>query len=323
MRMREFVGTSEFGHVLVEKYVSALLSSESYYPARLKSLRQELRSIFRFIRNEFAHNLCELEPSRGYALLSGTAVGLLEEDASWSSRRFDFRDAHIGDADLTGLHLRQAVVDFSGATIWGELKLAKGIWQAGEVNLIKTVFKPGSILNFEDTEINGANVRLIDSRFAGSHIRAARMKVRKGALRLDLADVSKSTFSFERSHFLGGSVIIQVRLKEYSHLRLAQVTVATLLHLRLNLREGASARLQRRILVRTGLIRFEQTVLQPAAQLVIEQPSGPTTSGINIDAPQYNGGSLRLRKLPIDDGPRITLGGNGAPAPDALLSANG
>lgn len=70
MRMREYTGTTKFGWQLIEKYVEAVRASDVDYPARLKSLRQELRSIYRFIRNEFAHNLIDLAPGRGYALLS-------------------------------------------------------------------------------------------------------------------------------------------------------------------------------------------------------------------------------------------------------------
>jgi hypothetical protein len=245
--------------------------------------------------------------------------GHLVEHASWSSRRFDFRGAHIREADLTGLQLSQGVLDFSGATVWGELNLTKGMWSSGEVTMIGTSFNPGSVLNLADTVIDGANVRLLESSFAGSNIRALRLKVKKGALRLDLKEVSKSNVSFERSHFLGGTVVLQLRLKEFSHLRLADVTVSSRLHLRLNLREGTSARLARPVLLESGIIRIERTVLQPSAQLLIEQPTGPITSAIDIDAPQYNGGSLRLKKLPIDDGPSISLGGKSAPSSDVLL----
>ncbi|MBN9096705.1 MAG: hypothetical protein J0I49_01100 [Pseudonocardia sp.] len=70
MRMRTFVGSDGYGLPLVEKYIKALLASGDYLPARVKSLRQELRAIFKFIRNEFAHQLVELDESRGYALIS-------------------------------------------------------------------------------------------------------------------------------------------------------------------------------------------------------------------------------------------------------------
>ncbi|SEI96446.1 hypothetical protein SAMN04487917_103150 [Arthrobacter sp. yr096] len=69
-RMRVVTGTSGYGQNLIEDYIKALHTNQDGLPARIKSLRQELRSIFKFIRNEFAHNLVELEPSHGYAFVS-------------------------------------------------------------------------------------------------------------------------------------------------------------------------------------------------------------------------------------------------------------
>lgn len=69
-RMRIYTGGSEFGSRLVESYIRKLLATGDYLPARIKSLRQELRAIFKFVRNEFAHNLADLEVGRGYALIS-------------------------------------------------------------------------------------------------------------------------------------------------------------------------------------------------------------------------------------------------------------
>lgn len=68
--MRVLAGTDEYGSKLIEQYIKALQAAEGFLPARLKSLRQELRSIFKFVRNEFAHQLVELDASRGYALVS-------------------------------------------------------------------------------------------------------------------------------------------------------------------------------------------------------------------------------------------------------------
>lgn len=69
-RMRVITGTNDYGARLIEQYIEALMVSGKYLPARLKTLRQELRSVFKFVRNEFAHHLIDLEPSRGYALAS-------------------------------------------------------------------------------------------------------------------------------------------------------------------------------------------------------------------------------------------------------------
>lgn len=70
MRMRVYAKSDDFGMKLIDTYINALLATDDYLPARIKSLRQELRSLFKFLRNEFAHTLVALEPSRGYALVS-------------------------------------------------------------------------------------------------------------------------------------------------------------------------------------------------------------------------------------------------------------
>jgi DNA-directed RNA polymerase subunit F len=69
-RMRVISGTDGYGANLAKQYVKALQDNRDGLPARLNSLLQELRSIFKFVRNEFAHQLIDLEPSRGYALVS-------------------------------------------------------------------------------------------------------------------------------------------------------------------------------------------------------------------------------------------------------------
>jgi hypothetical protein len=69
-RMRQVTGTTAYGHSLIDQYIQLLLDDGSYLPARLRSLRQELRAIFKFVRNEFAHGLHDIAPSRGYALVS-------------------------------------------------------------------------------------------------------------------------------------------------------------------------------------------------------------------------------------------------------------
>ncbi len=69
-RMRSVTGTNDYGQRLVDRYVQSMLDSGTFLPARVKSLRQELRAIFKFVRNEFAHGLQEVPPGRGYALIS-------------------------------------------------------------------------------------------------------------------------------------------------------------------------------------------------------------------------------------------------------------
>ena len=69
-RMRVATGGPGFGKDLIDQYVKVLQENEYDLPARIQSHHQELRSIFQFIRNEFAHRVVELEPSHGYAFVS-------------------------------------------------------------------------------------------------------------------------------------------------------------------------------------------------------------------------------------------------------------
>lgn len=69
-RMRSITGTDDYGQRLVDRYIEAMLDCEVFLPARVRSLRQELRAVFKFVRNEFAHNLVDVPPARGYALIS-------------------------------------------------------------------------------------------------------------------------------------------------------------------------------------------------------------------------------------------------------------
>ncbi|EWT07332.1 hypothetical protein N864_05605 [Intrasporangium chromatireducens Q5-1] len=69
-RMRVVTGTDDYGQRLVDRYVQSMLDGGTLLPARVRSLRQELRALFKFVRNESAHSLQDVPPARGYALIS-------------------------------------------------------------------------------------------------------------------------------------------------------------------------------------------------------------------------------------------------------------
>lgn len=69
-RMHEAIKSERYGRALVDDYVDAVIAAGIDRPARLRSLRQELHAIFKFVRNEFAHDLIDVPPGRGYALVS-------------------------------------------------------------------------------------------------------------------------------------------------------------------------------------------------------------------------------------------------------------
>lgn len=72
-RMKEVLPASHkplFGMRLVKLYVDALRESDRIISSRLKTLNQELRTAIMFVRNEFAHNLVDLPPGRGYTVVA-------------------------------------------------------------------------------------------------------------------------------------------------------------------------------------------------------------------------------------------------------------
>lgn len=69
-RLREAGSFDAHGVKLVERYIAFLEASGRFRSSYLKVLRVELRTAFRFVRNEFAHSAVELERPRAYALLS-------------------------------------------------------------------------------------------------------------------------------------------------------------------------------------------------------------------------------------------------------------
>ncbi len=69
-RLRDATSTREYGQGLVEHYVDGLAARGRLRDSWLKVFRYELRTAFKFIRNEFAHSVVELDSPRAYALLS-------------------------------------------------------------------------------------------------------------------------------------------------------------------------------------------------------------------------------------------------------------
>lgn len=61
MRLKELSGTDLYGQKLVEHFISDLKGDGNYIDARLKILRTDLRATFKFVRNEYAHNLKQIK----------------------------------------------------------------------------------------------------------------------------------------------------------------------------------------------------------------------------------------------------------------------
>jgi hypothetical protein len=76
-RLREIVGSSAFGQDLVREYYKLICSRQRERPsAFFKVLRGELRTLFKFVRNDFAHSLHEISESQCRSLLDRMSQAL-------------------------------------------------------------------------------------------------------------------------------------------------------------------------------------------------------------------------------------------------------
>jgi hypothetical protein len=67
--MRRATSSSAYGQSLVDVFISHLLIGQRHDDWSLKVLRKELRTAFKFVRNEFAHNIVDLSRPRARALI--------------------------------------------------------------------------------------------------------------------------------------------------------------------------------------------------------------------------------------------------------------
>jgi hypothetical protein len=67
--IKKYVATSSYGNELVEKFVCKLRDEAKILESYLRTYRQELRTIFRLMRNDFMHNLRDADEASAYAIL--------------------------------------------------------------------------------------------------------------------------------------------------------------------------------------------------------------------------------------------------------------
>jgi hypothetical protein len=67
--MRECVGTRAYGAKLIDEFFDRALS-KNLIPAVLKTFRTEVRTAFRFVRNDYAHNLRTIDQQQCFAILA-------------------------------------------------------------------------------------------------------------------------------------------------------------------------------------------------------------------------------------------------------------
>jgi hypothetical protein len=68
--LRDTVQSAAFGASLIDDFFRIAMTSGKLIPSQLKTFRIEVRTAFRFVRNEYAHNLRTLEQTQCYAILS-------------------------------------------------------------------------------------------------------------------------------------------------------------------------------------------------------------------------------------------------------------
>jgi hypothetical protein len=70
MELCRRASVKKFGQALVNEYVNFIAAKAGQHGAFQRYLKGELRAFFKFIRNDFAHNIIELDKGRCYSLLS-------------------------------------------------------------------------------------------------------------------------------------------------------------------------------------------------------------------------------------------------------------
>lgn len=61
VQLEDEISSKLWGDRLVEEFISKVRAEERSLESHLRTLRQELRIVFKFIRNDFMHNLREAD----------------------------------------------------------------------------------------------------------------------------------------------------------------------------------------------------------------------------------------------------------------------
>jgi hypothetical protein len=79
-RLKEISGLSDFGKALVTKSFDLLMKDTRLITASLKVLRTEILTSFKFVRNDFMHNLKEIEREQCWSILARISRPLVSLD---------------------------------------------------------------------------------------------------------------------------------------------------------------------------------------------------------------------------------------------------
>jgi CRISP-associated protein Cas1 len=67
--IKKYLNVNLYGNKLTEKLITHLLHEKKILESHVRTFRQELRTVFKFIRNDFMHNLREADEAAAYAML--------------------------------------------------------------------------------------------------------------------------------------------------------------------------------------------------------------------------------------------------------------
>ena len=68
--MRSSIGSSKYGQKLIDEFFKQHLDSNEIVASHLKVLRIQTKTAFKFVRNEFIHNLKKITQAQCWAILS-------------------------------------------------------------------------------------------------------------------------------------------------------------------------------------------------------------------------------------------------------------
>ena len=82
--IRRLLGSTRIGSKLGEEFIQHLRNEDNILESSIRSYSQDLRMVFRFIRNEYAHNIVQIDEAgalvlllRIYRVLSKLRIGYL------------------------------------------------------------------------------------------------------------------------------------------------------------------------------------------------------------------------------------------------------
>lgn len=67
--IKKYLGSGKWGNALAEEFIVRVREGDSILESYLRTYRQELRTVFKFIRNDFMHNMRDTDEAAAYAML--------------------------------------------------------------------------------------------------------------------------------------------------------------------------------------------------------------------------------------------------------------